>query len=155
MLRVWRSALLLLSVVVSGCGSYCAPDRNIRDRIDESALLGTWRLTDQSLKVLAEDTFRRDPSHRYTITFHANRTCAFASVAQFLDISYLDTPCTWRLEHDVEGSSRPQANLVRIDLPHEGNPFSLSLSVGREDGVLILWEFYKDPDLWDFLEYRK
>jgi hypothetical protein len=155
MLRAQRSCLLLLSILASGCGSYCAPNRNIRDRVAETVVVGTWQLTDESLRNLARDGFRRDPSHRYTITVNANHTCDFASVVQFADIGYIKTPCTWRLEHDVEGSSGRQANVLRADIPHGKSPFTLSLNFAREDGVLILWEFYSDPDLWQFLEYKK
>ena len=29
------------------------------------------------------------------------------------------------------------------------------LDFARENGMLILWDYYSDPDLWLFLEYTK
>ena len=155
MLRAQRLWLLLLSMVVSGCGSYCAPIRDIRDRVDDSVVVGAWRLTDESLRNLERDGFRRDPSHRYTITFNADHSCAFASVIQFDGVEYDEAPCTWSLAHDVELSYGSVANLLRFEISRKGTPLSTSLSFAREDGVLILWEYYGDPDQWDFLEYTR
>jgi hypothetical protein len=139
-------------VVVSGCGSYCAPNRNIRDRIGESSVVGTWRLTEESLRNLAQDGFRRESSHRYTITFRADHTCELASVVVFTESAYIVAPCTWRLEHDVDDGST--ANRLQIEVHSQPRLF-YSLDFAREDGVLILWEYYSDPDLWQFLEYTR
>ena len=68
------------SLMVSGCGGYCPPNRHIGDRVSESAVVGEWRLTEDSLRNLTRDGFRREGAHRYTITFKADHTCEFASV---------------------------------------------------------------------------
>ena len=143
-----RVGLLFLSLLVSGCGSYCAPNRHIRDRVSDSAVVGTWRLTEDSLRNAVRDGFRREPSHRYTISFNPDHTCDFASLDLFQS-SYISGPCTWRLEHDVDGGAR--ANRLRIDVRPPAREF-LELDFAREDGVLILWQYYSDPDLWQFLE---
>ena len=138
-------------LVVTGCGSYCPPNRHIRDRVDDSAVVGTWHLTEESLRNLERDGFRRDPSHLYTITFKADHTCQFASFSQYVD-TYIAAPCAWRLEHDVNDGSRP--NQLQIEIQSQ-TPHGDSLNFAREDGVLILWQYYSDPDLWQFLEYKK
>lgn len=155
MRRAARWVLLLLAAMSAACGSYCAPNRNIRDRVDDLAVVGSWRLTEESLRNLVRDGFRRETSHAYTITFRANHTCEFASAVQFLDSAYRESPCTWRLDYDAEGSSGRQANLLSLDIPDRTTPFTISLNFAREEGVLILWEYYSDPDLWQFLEYKR
>jgi hypothetical protein len=147
--------LLLLALLVSGCGSYCTPNRHVRDRLDESVLLGTWRLTEESLKLAVKEGLRRDASQRYTITFNADHTCGWDSVLEFDGIEYEKAPCSWKLEHDVDLSGRKVANFLDFVIQRRNARFSTGSNFAREDGVLILWEYYSDPDLWEFLEYKK
>lgn len=149
--------IVTLGVLVAGCGSYFAPDRNISDRLDDSALLGTWYLTARSLALLKRDGFRDVAAYRYVMTFKSDRTCVFDSV---LDAakggSHVTTACTWRLEHDTRGDSNAQkVNALLIQFDVDGVPQGRYLNFARESGILILWNYYGDPDAWEFMEYSR
>ena len=147
----------MLSVLIGGCGRYFAPDRNIRDRVDESTVLGTWRLTPRSLKLLERDGFRRDPSHEYRVTFNPDHSCVFASVFDDPGAKeYAAMPCTWSLEHDTTGDSNvPKVNALRLAFKRAGVNESRYLNFAREREGVVLWNDLGDPDSWEFIEYAR
>jgi hypothetical protein len=148
--------IALIAVVAVGCGSYFMPNRDISERVEEDAVIGTWRLTEESLRTLERDGFRRDPRHAYTIAFEPNSRCRFASVLETDKPSYLDAPCTWTLQHDRKDSNgRRIPNQLRLSVSLPNGPYGTDLRFARSDGTLVLWTFYNDPDLWQFLEYAK
>jgi hypothetical protein len=150
-----RTALVVCGVLIgAGCGAYFPPDRNIKDRLEESAVIGRWSLTDRSLALLKRDGFQPDPSRPYTVAIKPDHTCLFSSV---LTASYrVVAPCTWLLEHDTRGDSNVQkANSLRLDLDGEGVKQRLYLNLARDRGRLLLWNFLGDPDLWEFIEYQQ
>ena len=149
--------IVTLGVLVGGCGSYFAPDRNISDRLDDAAVLGTWYLSARSLALLERDGFRRGTDHRYTVTLNPDRSCAFDSVLdEAKGGSHVTTACTWRLEHDTRGDSNIQkANALRIQFELNGVRQGHYLNFARERSTLILWNYYGDPDAWEFIEYSR
>ena len=88
-------------LVATGC-RYFAPDRSIRERVDESAVVGTWQLTPASLDLLTRDGFHADRSISYEVSFSPGGACRFASA---LDLDrparYVVSECTWSLKHDT------------------------------------------------------
>ena len=151
-----QSLILLVSVITLACGSYFMPNRHISERVEEAAVIGTWQLTEESLRNLERDGFRREPRRAYTIAFEPNNRCRFASVLEIEKPSYLDAPCTWTLEHGVRDlNDRQIPNRLKLEVRGPNGPFGWDLSFARDDGALVLWEFYSDPDLWEFLEYAK
>jgi hypothetical protein len=157
-LRYRARPLVLWLVAASACGTYWMPDRNIRDQVPESAVVGTWRLTEESVQLAIHEGFRRAPEHRYTVTFRADHTCEFASIHtdNLFNYIYEVVPCTWKLKHDTPGLvDGRKANELMLTLNRGGTVFSTGLFFAREGGELILWDYFSDPDLWKFLEYRK
>jgi hypothetical protein len=154
-----RPFIALVSVTTLACGGYFMPSRDISERVEDVAVIGTWRLTEKSLRTLERDGFRRDPGHAYTIVFAPNNVCRFASVDTFLDLdkpTYVDARCTWTLEHDVRDSNdRRIPNQMKLEVNGPKGPFAWDFGFARDDGTLVLWEFYGDPDQWEFLEYAK
>ncbi len=154
-----RPFIAFIAFVTLACGGYFMPNRHISERVEDAAVIGTWRLTEKSLRTLERDGFRRGPSHAYTIVFEPNNQCRFASVNTFFGVdkpAYVDVRCTWTLEHDVPDSNdRRIPNQLKLEVDGPNGPFGWTLGFAREDGPLILWEFYSDPDLWEFLEYTK
>ena len=60
------------------------------------------------------------------------------------------------LEHDVRDfSNRRIANQLKLEVLGPKGPFAWDLGFARDDGTLILWEFYSDLDQWEFLEYAR
>jgi hypothetical protein len=151
-----RPFIALIGGVTLACGSYFMPNRHVSERVEDAAVIGTWRLTEESLRTLERDGFRREPGHAYTIAFEPNNRCRFASVLEIDKPSYLDAPCTWTLAHDVRDSNELRIpNQLKLEVCGSNGPFGWDLSFARDDGGLVLWEFYSAPDLWEFLEYAK
>lgn len=152
-----RALIVAMGVVLVGCGSYFAPNRNISDRLDDSVVPGTWQLTKRSLQLLTREGLQFNSAHRYAITFRPDHTCDFASVRHWFDKpEYLAVPCTWLLEHDTPGDSNVRkVNALRLQLPTRDGPYTQYLNFAREDGRLLMWEYLGDPDLWEFVEYYK
>jgi hypothetical protein len=152
---VAESLLLALCAFIVACGGYFAPDRNIRERLDESELSGAWQLTARSLELLERDGFHRNPDSRYRLTLTADGECQFESVVDdFKGGTDVRAPCTWRLEHDAaDDSSIKRANILRVSFRPDGRV--LHFSFARQGGELILWNYYGDPDSWEFIEYSR
>ena len=139
-------------LVATGC-RYFATDRSIRERIDEAAIVGTWQLTPESLDLLTRDGFHTDRSINYEISFSQGGTCKFASA---LDLDrptrYVVSECTWSLKHDTTcGSNITTKNAREILLLPSRAGYCLSFT--RNQGNIVLWQGYGDPDSWEFLEY--
>lgn len=153
-----RGILLLFSCVtlLGGCG---LPDRNLKEALSDKDVIGTWKLTEDSLRLLTRDKFQTDPSHLYTITFRPDGTCTFASVAvEFQGGSYTVVDGTWRLEHDTNGDSNVRKrNAIRMELhPKPTQTEQRYLNFDRDDRKQIkLWNYYGDPDQWEFIEYSR
>jgi len=144
----------LSTLTLSGCGNYFMPDRNVREQLAVDVVVGTWELTQGSLKLLARDGFRDDQPRRYELSFKPDGTCSYDSVLDLREIEYLSTPCAWVLEHDTRGNSNiKKKNALRLDFPVHGTTFRMYLNFAREDGRLLLWEYHRDPDSWEFIEY--
>ena len=63
-----RQCLLIGGVVAfTGCGAYLAPDRNISDQIEDSALYCTWRLTPRSVELFKRGGLEASNLRRYTV----------------------------------------------------------------------------------------
>lgn len=149
--------VLLCCIILGGCGNYFAPDRNVKRKVTESEIIGTWRMTPDSLTLLKRDGFRSEPAHAYTITLNADGTFRFASVVDgFHGLRYVDVKGTYVLEHDTNGNSNiHKKNVLKIMIRAEGASQDCYLNFAEEDGSLLLWSYYGDPDLWEFIEYER
>lgn len=148
---------LLLSALMTGCGRYFAPDRNVKEVLAESDVIGTWRMTTNSLALLTRDGLHSNPAHSYTITFQKDGSCSFRSVEEFAHKgTYVSASGVWKLGHEVKrGENAKVKNLLQMELNVEGSTHFHHLCFAREHGVLVLWEFYGDPDEWEFIEYAR
>src|SRR5882762_5192639 len=110
--------LSLLSVGLTGCGAYFAPDRNVKEMLAEKDVVGTWSMSTNSLALLVRDGFRSVPTNHYTITFGADGTCLFQSVESSASKHrYVSATGTWKLEHDTQGDSKvKKKNALRLEL---------------------------------------
>lgn len=146
--------VLLVGALLTSCG---LPNRNLNETLSEKDVIGTWKLTQDSLRLLTRDKFRSDPSHLYTITFRLDGTCTFASVSdEFQGGTYTVVDGTWRLEHDTTGDSNlRKRNAIQMKLrPKSDHTVERYLNFDRDKRKqLILWNYYGDPDQWEFIEY--
>jgi hypothetical protein len=148
--------LVVLALVLMGCPRpLFLPDRNLDKYVTEQNVVGAWTLQDQSLGLLGRDGFKSSSEHQYQIRFLAGGTCEFRSVINDVQGGiYYEVEGTWLLLHDVtRGSNTKKKNEIRIELPLPDVTHRLQLNLDRVDGALVLWQFYGDPDSWEFMEY--
>lgn len=149
---LWSVCLILLI----GC-CFPLPDRNLTRTVAETEIVGVWRLTDESLELLQRDGFVADPDIDYTLALHADGVLQFDSVIDdFRSGTYQTIGGTWRLDHNSEGDSNiEKPNVLEMELRSPGSTHFRSLNFGEEEGQLILWNYYGDPDSWEFMEYER
>ena len=152
-----RRALLVAAAgawLLASCGRYFAPNRHLEERVDRADLVGTWHLTAASLENLARDGFQAQAEQTFLLELRADGSCRFESFLQAGGGRYRVLNGRWNLLHDTtRGSNVRKANLLQLELA--GGVYGADLNLAREDGELLLWSFYGDPDLWLFLEYAR
>ena len=150
--------LILVMILCAGCPRpLFLPDRNLKDYVRETDVIGAWNLQQESLDLLIRDGFATNASHQYHIQFLTNGICVFQSVAdKSIGGEYYDVQGTWKLEHDTTGGSNfGKKNAIRLELPLPNTTHLSYLNLDKRDNALVLWSFYGDPDSWEFIEYMK
>src|SRR4051812_6583208 len=75
--------IAILCVSVAGCGNYFAPDRNLKEPLTQKDVIGTWKISTNSLALLVRSGFQAAPTNQYTIAMNPDNTCSFQSVDSF------------------------------------------------------------------------
>jgi hypothetical protein len=148
--------LVVFAVLCSGC-PWPLPDRNLKEYVKEQDVVGRWNFQPESIALVVRDGFKTNPTHQYHIQFLKDGTCAFRSVVdEFQGGNYRDVKGKWKLEHDTTGGSNiKKKNTIQIDLSIANGTHTRYLNFDKVDGTLVLWQFYGDPDSWEFMEYKK
>jgi hypothetical protein len=124
------------------------PDRNISDQIAAKDIVGTWALTDESLKLLKANGYQSPQGSEHTIQLKPDGTCVFRSaVVNLMDATYFELNGKWELKHGTIVDGMKVANELWID--------SGTFGITRENGHLRFFSFYGDPDAWQFMEYTR
>lgn len=133
------------------------PDRNLDRLVSREEVIGTWFMTTNSLRLLSRYGFNADTTNKYSIIFRENGSLSFNSVlAGFDAITSHNIDGNWELQHDENGFSNNRAkNILIMSLVAEDGSYSTSLNFDKDKSGIILWEFYGDPDMWEFIEYKK
>lgn len=144
--------LILSSLALASCGM---PDIRIKHKVAETEVVGTWHLDPKS-SALAEDhdgdDYVMDATKPHTIVFSADGTCHYRSVLQ-MPTRYIDAVGQWKTSSP---SDKPEGSEVQIELNMpDGGTQMISLDIREDSGELILWTFWSDPDLWNFIEYKQ
>ena len=156
-----KTKLLVLSLILlANLGCFWLlpiPDRDLNEYVSEEDVVGVWSLSHDSLDLLVRDGFRSDETHQYEIEFLSNGEVVFRSVVSYFGRgTYYEMEGKWKLEHDTTGNSNGEKkNVIRMEFNHSDGPRGLYLNFDKQGEDLVLWEFYSDPDLQDFMEYTK
>ena len=69
---------------------------------------------------------------------------------------YVDASCHWQLEHDTMGDSNvTKKNALSYTVRAGGLIHHRYLNFARDGGEVLMWNYYGDPDLWEFMEYHR
>lgn len=141
-----------LVIGLTACGRYFTPNINLDRYATEKDIVGTWQLLPSTLQFAARDGYKAEaPVHE--IEFRADGSCVYRSITEFgQKATYLNAQGTWKLEHDTEGKGeRKRKNEIKLMLNHHGLSFYLT----EENGKILLWYWWGDPDSWEFIKYEK
>jgi hypothetical protein len=148
-----RTVILITALANTlGCARYFAPDINLNRYVSTNELVGTWDLAPGSLKLAVRDGYVPPKDANHQITFLADGTCRFASFVPFgRRTYYVSATGTWELAHDkdFEGNSKGIKNTLDILVQSAG----WTMYFTEENGKVILWDFWGDPDQWEFTKY--
>lgn len=135
----------ILTCLLGGCD-----DRHTDRKVTGADIVGTWRMTPQSLALLKRDGFTGASGETYTITFADDGTLKFASVLpDFEGGKFVTTSGTWALRHDVSVDNETRrANCLDVVWNR-----AEKASFAFESGKLILWTWYGDPDRGEHIDY--
>ena len=99
------------------------------------------------------DGYRPSESSVHEIEFRDDGTCEFKSITEWPQkVTHRSLQGTWTLEHDTElKGERKRKNELNLSLGNEGLEFYLT----EDDGKIILWYWWGDPDSWEFIKYEK
>jgi hypothetical protein len=137
----------------------------LKRKLSEKDIVGTWRLTQQTLGEIARkaaSTGTRVPSTKdpknYTLILSQDHTCTFRSLLESLNVVYVKSTGQWSLLHDGDPFvERGTANVLKLDLNGTSwlSPFEYHFT--KREGRVMICTFMEDPQLTerDVLEYER
>lgn len=146
-------AQYVLSVFIIALGLFAGCDRHTTRIVTASDVIGTWRMTPDSLSLLRHDGFAVKSGQTYTITFAADGSLVFKSVQpEGPSGVYRDANGDWTLQHNVPiDNETKRTNCLNLNL----SGFFFNMSFSHEDGKLKMWTYYGDPDEGKYLIYER
>lgn len=148
------SVLLLGVFLLFGCGRYFTPNINLDRYATLQEIVGTWTLRPDTLLLAQRDGYKPSSNAVHQIEFEQDGSCAFRSIINtgLTDSLYLVARGRWRLEHDTHRKDeRERKNELFLELDKQEFKFLLT----EEDGRILLWDFWGDPDSWEFIKYER
>ena len=127
------------------------PDRSVYREVKPTELIGTWKLTTESVSHLVADGYA-DEGLECTIISRDDSTVDFSSVNTGASPPVHQTKSAfWKITHSSFNGD------TRVTLSeHEPSDYGfLSYGFTEDYGNLRLWNFHGDPDQWEFVEYTK
>ena len=144
-------SLLIIFTLLSSCGRYFMPDKNLQRHVQKSEVIGTWIMTPESIKLMVRDGYVVDPTLKYQMIIRLDGTMSFDSVGTAYDnYPTIRAEGSYFIAHHEDGTTTLGTNLWYNNIEN-----NYHYSFAEEDGVLTLWEYHGDPDSWEFIEYTK
>ena len=156
-MTIIRTVTVIVStVMLAACGTYFGPDIpdiNLERYVTEGEVVGRWSLIPQTLEIAKRDGYAPAVATTHEITFREGGSCDFRSIVEFgKTATYFNTPCSWELKHDGSAFNKKKIkNTVFIQIKDRG----IQLGLTEESGRLLLWDYWGDPDSWEFIKYEK
>jgi len=141
---------IVITLLLAGCW---LPDIRLKRSVTPEEIVGVWTMTEDSFQDIKTDSdaSRIDGSHKdYQIEIRKDGTLRYRSLLQ-IPTRAVDYQGTWQLKPRTDP---PRGNRLDILLDANGD-YGLSLDFTEEDGMLIIWTFFGDPDSWRLEKYKK
>ena len=149
-----RTVTIILSILlVAACGSPFEPEISLDRYATEKEIIGRWMLIPQTLEIMKRDGNAPTSAMTYEIIFRKDGTCDFRSIVAFWKTAkYFNGHCSWKLLHD-SGKRNKKVIKNRVYLQVKDN--SIWFYLTEENGRILLWDFWGDPDDWELIKYEK
>ena len=170
--------VIILTLSLIGCRRIIgAPNRHIGRDINESELVGVWRITEDSLRQLVDVGYSLHiTSEKHELVLREDGSCNVRTYAYTIDDPsledqkkhYIDsvtwTTCTWEL---VRLQSYVRHNIVEVpgieiivttsskseQYNLETSSTALKFYIAEEHGNILLWYYIGDPDYYRYLDF--
>ena len=142
---------LFIVLVLSGCG---LPDLRLERNVKPSEIVGTWTITEDSLRGIKRDPDAKSVDgvrNAYQIEIRGDGALIYRSLLQ-MPTRHVKAKGSWKLKPLFE---RKTGNELSIDLEMNGGGYVFSLYFTEENGKLLLWTYFGDPDSWRLEMYEK
>jgi hypothetical protein len=141
---------ILLALLLSGCGWR---DIRLNRQVSSEEVIGIWTMTEDSFQNISNysDATDLEGAHGdYQIEIRKDGGLRYRSVFM-MQTRAVDYQGTWKLNPRID---MPGANELEIQVEANGG-HGLSLDFTEEDGRLLLWTYFGDPDSWCLEKYEK
>jgi hypothetical protein len=138
---------LIAAVLASGCWVVAIPRFTVIKRpVTPTELVGTWVLSETSLKAMAVDGVIRKDGQEFEIILRPDGSCSYRTV---LGGRFVRKEGKWSLRYDSSDYYRH-----RLDFQF-GSEVVSRMSIASDSEGLVLWESWGDPDEGIDLVYRQ
>ena len=150
------STLVLLAIL--GIVWFAAPwDKSVdQDPIREEELYGIWTLNRSTLD-RGEGTailkIEKAESAEHTIEIRNDGTCTYSTLTFFHPGgTYLRSEGTWSLKKDL---TAPVGETWYVEFDLRPNAFGPHFYLKRKNGRIVMYDFFGDSDLRQFVEFER
>ena len=151
-----RIFLICMVGWISGC-----INSDLKKGLNESDVVGVWKMSADSLKLLTREGFQPEASYKYTLTLKPDGKCHFASAnVGITEGIYMIADGEWKLEHVTTGDSKfLKKNVLNIALNNANIDTiyitNIQFNFTQKRGNLLLWNYFGDPDSCEYIEYER
>lgn len=142
---------LILMIFFVGCGFL--PDIRLNRNVLPSEIVGVWTMTEDSFQDIKTDSDAaslKGTHSDFWIEIREDGTLRYCSLLQ-MPTRVVDNVGTWKLQPRTDSS---KGNELAILLDVNGD-YDFVLDFTEDDGKLLLWTYFGDPDSWRLQQYQK
>jgi hypothetical protein len=133
----------------------CLPDyfprAEWKEAISSEEVIGRWRLTEESVRMLANQNITVHDRNSGVEFFH-DRSCILQNFVYAEDP--ISTRGTWMIEHDLDlGGGFWRKNELRISVTSSQGAVTYFLLFSKKRNRLLMWRYLGDPDGRRYIDY--
>lgn len=146
----------LFGVIVACCFTGCGfiyPDIYLKRAVSPSEAVGVWTLTEDSfddIKTNADAKSLQGIHSDFTIDIRPDGTVFYRSILQ-MPTRKVDYSGRWKLRPHY---SNKNSSILTLTFSATGDR-QHSLDFTEEQGKLVIWEYFGDPDSWRLVKYKQ
>ena len=144
------SLAIIIPLALVGCWR---PDISLKRSVTPQEIMGVWTMTEDSFQDIKTDSDASNiqGSHKdFQFEIREDGTLRYRSLLQ-MPTRTVDYRGTWQLKPQTDSA---KGNRLHMLLEADPN-YGVSLDFTEQDGKLLLWTYFGDPDSWRLEQYEK